>query len=80
MIKIKIEGKKMLLFNSVLAYMEIPLTNFSNQNSIDGVAESSGVKVTYQFNMRTPQKRVTKTKIEIITIKKYPEYVYAPEF
>lgn len=79
-VKVKIEGKKMVVFNSVLAYVEIPLTEFAHKNCVEGVVESGGIKITYQFNMRTPRGRVTKTKVETIMMRRYPEYVYDPSF
>lgn len=33
-VKVKIEGKKMLVFNSVLAYVEISLADFANKNMV----------------------------------------------
>lgn len=62
MVKIKIEGKKAVFFTSVLGYYEIPLAPFGNQNTMEGVVESHGVKLTYQFNIRYPSGRITKTK------------------
>lgn len=70
----------MLVFSSTLAQVEIPLSEFANKNSVDGVAESQGVKISYQLNMRTPRNRVTKTKMETIVMRRYPEYVYDPSF
>ena len=33
-VKVKIEGKKMLVFNSVLAYVEISLADFAKKNMV----------------------------------------------
>jgi hypothetical protein len=45
-VKIKIETKKMLGFNSVLD-IEISLKGLTDDNSIDGVFESKNIKITY---------------------------------
>lgn len=62
----------MVVFNSVFGQMDVSLAEMAHKNSLDGVAESGSVKITYQFNIRAPVNRVSKTKFEVLTMKKYP--------
>ena len=36
-LRVKIDGKKLLVFSSTLAQVDIPLGEFANKNSVDGV-------------------------------------------
>ena len=72
--------KKMLMFTSDLMAASVDLHELENKNSFEGVILVNNIKMSYEVNMRLPVNKQSKVKVELMRVKRVPEYVHTKEF